>query len=88
MSYGSTAKKVRERKEAHPELYCEHPKCLWFTGNGNRCQKHDPILVRIHDTENAKRFAIDQGTKLGQDYSELVALYDEHLADLKALLKK
>jgi len=35
--YGSTAAKVRARKEKHPELYCS--KCLWMTGGGN-CPRH------------------------------------------------
>lgn len=29
MTHGSVAKKVRERKERHPEKYCRVKNCLW-----------------------------------------------------------
>ena len=35
----STAKKVREAKERHPELYCPEKDCLWRTGGGY-CPRH------------------------------------------------
>jgi hypothetical protein len=39
MSHGSVAKKVREAKEARPELFCPERSCLWRTGGG-RCPRH------------------------------------------------
>lgn len=37
----NTAAAVRKRKEAHPELYCAEPSCLWFIGPGGKpCAKH------------------------------------------------
>jgi hypothetical protein len=36
----STAAKVAERKLAHPEEYCPHPRCLWHTGDGSLCPRH------------------------------------------------
>lgn len=33
-THGSVAKKVREHKEAHPELYCSKPNCLWRLSSG------------------------------------------------------
>lgn len=41
MTRGGVAKKVRENKEKHPELYCPNPKCLWRTGGGP-CPRHAP----------------------------------------------
>ena len=39
-THGSVAKKVRERKEAHPELYCRARNCLWYVGGGVCCPTH------------------------------------------------
>lgn len=44
MSHNSTAKKVREDKEKHPELYC--PKCLWKT-YGGPCPRHGGNTLTI-----------------------------------------
>lgn len=32
--------KVALDKQAHPEKYCPHRKCLWLTGDGSRCPRH------------------------------------------------
>jgi hypothetical protein len=40
VSYRSTAAKVRQAKEAHPELYCPNARCLWRTGGGH-CPRHE-----------------------------------------------
>lgn len=37
--HDSVAKRVRERKEKHPHLYCPHPRCLWRLSSGP-CPKH------------------------------------------------
>jgi hypothetical protein len=39
MTHATIAKRVRERKEKHPELYCPMARCLWRTG-GPPCPKH------------------------------------------------
>jgi hypothetical protein len=39
MNHNSVAKSVRLHKEAHPELYCSNPSCLYRTGGGD-CPKH------------------------------------------------
>ncbi len=42
MSRGSVAAKVREHKEAHPDMYCKVKNCLWRTGgpHGSPCRNH------------------------------------------------
>jgi hypothetical protein len=40
----STASKVAAHKEAHPELYCPHMRCLWRTG-GPLCPRHAKALA-------------------------------------------
>lgn len=42
-SHNSVAKSVREKKEAHPELFCSAKGCLWRikTSRGDKpCRKH------------------------------------------------
>lgn len=39
MNRSMVAKKVRERKEQHPEQYCTAKGCLWATRSGP-CPKH------------------------------------------------
>jgi hypothetical protein len=45
MTHGSVAKKVRLRKEAHPEEFCSAGGCLWRVSSG-KCPKHP--LAPIH----------------------------------------
>ena len=42
-----TAAKVAAHKEAHPELYCPEPRCLWRTGGG-RCPRHERVTAFMH----------------------------------------
>lgn len=50
-THGSAAKSARQRKEAHPELYCPVGRCLWRTG-GDRCPKHPaPLAVELAEME-------------------------------------
>ena len=39
MNRGQVAAKVAKDKEAHPEQYCPHRRCLWRTGGGY-CPRH------------------------------------------------
>jgi hypothetical protein len=51
-THGSAAKAARERKAAHPELYCPVARCLWRTGDGSRCPKHPaPLAVELAEME-------------------------------------
>lgn len=43
----NTAAKVAARKEAHPELYCPHKRCLWRTGDGSYCPRHATKEVTV-----------------------------------------
>jgi hypothetical protein len=42
MTRGGVAKRVREHKDVHPELYCPWRSCLWRTG-GALCPKHQNL---------------------------------------------
>jgi hypothetical protein len=48
----STASKVAAHKEAHPELYCPHTRCLWRTG-GSLCKRHASALATGKPKEEA-----------------------------------
>ena len=50
----STASKVAQHKEDHPDWYCIAKRCLWFTGRG-KCPKH-PITEAPYQVQ-AKRIA-------------------------------
>jgi len=39
MTRASIQAKVAARKEARPDLYCKHPRCLWRTTEGY-CPRH------------------------------------------------
>lgn len=41
----STASKVAATKEAHPERYCPTKRCLWHTGNGHLCPRHESHML-------------------------------------------
>lgn len=49
----STAAKVRKDKEAHPEMFCADPRCLWRTGGprGTPCRKHPTPRSSVAPTE-------------------------------------
>lgn len=34
------------RKERKPHLYCPERRCLWHTGTGYYCPRHQPTSVR------------------------------------------
>lgn len=38
----NTQVKVALEKQAHPERFCPHPKCLWRTETGAQCIRHQP----------------------------------------------
>lgn len=40
---GSTAARVRETKEKHPERFCANKTCLWNISTGKPCPKH-PLI--------------------------------------------
>lgn len=42
----STAKKIREAKEKHPERYCSAKGCLWNTTTG-QCRKHPNAPIHM-----------------------------------------
>jgi hypothetical protein len=52
-SRGAVAAKVRAAKEAHPELFCAVPRCLWRTGgaHGTPCRKH-PVSAPLDGSGN------------------------------------
>lgn len=43
----NVAATVRGLKDAHPDLYCQEPQCLWQTGgrNGSACRNHPPAAA-------------------------------------------
>jgi hypothetical protein len=50
MLVANVAQKCRIEKEAHPELYCQNPKCLWriVTSRGpNPCRNH-PVAEPVN----------------------------------------
>jgi hypothetical protein len=47
----STASKVAERKERHPELYCPKDRCLWHTGGGY-CPRHFKETLKTNSNPN------------------------------------
>ena len=51
-SYRSVAASVARAKEAHPEQFCPHPKCLWRTGGG-RCPRHPGPAASLPDPHAA-----------------------------------
>ncbi len=54
VSHGSVVKKVRERKEKHPEQYCAVKECLWRIKGGTMCPKHTRMLLNhLQEATNA-----------------------------------
>ena len=59
----STASKVAQHKEDHPELYCLAPRCLWRTGGAGEpstrrvyCHRHAPKPIAPYKAQ-AQRIA-------------------------------
>ena len=43
-THGAVAKVVRLHKERRPDLYCPEPDCLWRTGDGSLCPRHQTYV--------------------------------------------
>lgn len=76
------AARVAQDKALHPERFCPVPRCLWRTGDGSRCPRHQTRgeVVEVTTTEHRGQWVALARKRRDRANEEYLEALEEFLA--------